>query len=86
VILLVILVVLACIRYRPQGWRQSVQYLAIMFIPWLWYLFAANHSLEHEWFTFRAQAASVAAALLAVASLVDWKHLKLKTKKLWNIE
>jgi O-antigen/teichoic acid export membrane protein len=52
--------------------------LVVAFIPWVWYLFAANHSYLHNWFTFRAQAVSVAAILLALMQLVDWNKLNTK--------
>jgi hypothetical protein len=37
----------------------------------MWYFFAANHSYLHNWFTFRAQAVSIAALLLAMMQFVD---------------
>lgn len=76
--ILAVLVVLALVRFNAKGWRKAVQILPIVVLPWVWYLFAANHSYWHSWFTFRAQAVSVAAMVLAVAQMVDWNKLRIK--------
>ena len=78
--LLAVLVVLALVRFNAKGWRKALQILPIAVLPWVWYLFAANHSYWHNWFTFRAQAVTVAAMLLAVAQMVDWRRLRVKKK------
>lgn len=75
---LAVLLVLALVRFNAKGWRKAVQILPIALLPWVWYLFAANHSYWHSWFTFRAQAVSVAAMVLAVAQMVDWNKLRIK--------
>lgn len=79
--LLALLVVLALVRLNVKGWRKALQILPIAALPWVWYLFAANHSYWHNWFTFRAQAATVAAMLLALAQMVDWNRLRLYRKR-----
>lgn len=81
-IAVLLLVVLAVVRFNAQGWLRAVQLLPIALLPWVWYFLAANHSYLHCWFTFRAQAVSIAAILLALMQFVDWKNIKLKTKKL----
>ena len=72
VIAVLLLVVLAAFRFNAQGWRRAVQLLPIALLPWVWYFLAANHSYLHNWFTFRAQAVSIAAILLALMQFVDW--------------
>ena len=72
------LVLLAAFRFNAQGWRRAVQLLPIAFLPWAWYFLAANHSYLHNWFTFRAQAVSVAAILLTLMQFIDWKKLNTK--------
>ena len=76
--LLSVLVVLALVRFNAKGWRKALQILPIAVLPWAWYLFAANHSYWHNWFTFRAQAVTVAAMLLALSQMVDWRRLRIK--------
>ena len=78
VIAVILLVLLAAFRFNAQGWRRAVQLLPIAFLPWAWYFLAANHSYLHNWFTFRAQAVSVAAILLTLMQFIDWKKLNTK--------
>lgn len=73
VIALLIVVTLACRHFNKQGWSQALPLLVVALIPWMWYLFAANHSYLHNWFTFRAQAVSIAAILLALMKFVNWE-------------
>ncbi len=68
---------LAIIWFNVKGWRRAVQLLPIAVLPWVWYFLAANHSYWHSWFTFRAQAVSVAAIILALMQMVDWKRIKI---------
>lgn len=79
-LVLVLLAALAAVRFNAKGWRKALRILPIAVLPWAWYLFAANHSYWHNWFTFRAQAVTVAAMLLAVAQMVDWRRLRVKKK------
>ena len=76
ILAMLLLVVLVAVSFRAQGWRKAVQLLPIALLPWIWYFFAANHSYLHNWFTFRAQAVSIAALLLAMMQFVDWSKLK----------
>ena len=73
---ILVMAVLMAIWFNAKGWRRAVQLLPVALLPWVWYLFAANHSYWHNWFTFRAQAASVAAVLLAMMMMVDWEKIK----------
>lgn len=82
IIALAVILVLACWHFYRQGWRRALPLLVVALIPWLWYLFAANHSYLHNWFTYRAQAVSVAGLLLAAMQFVDWQKMKnVKWKK-----
>ena len=74
--------VLCAIWFNVKGWHRAVQILPIALIPWVWYAFAANHSYWHNWFTFRAQAVSVAAILLALMQMVDWERFRDRIKQL----
>lgn len=73
-----VIIAYACRHFNKQGWQRAVPLLVVALIPWLWYLFAANHSYLHNWFTFRSQAVTVAALFLAAMQFVDWKKLKTK--------
>ena len=69
---------LMVVRFNAKGWRRAVQLLPIALLPLIWYFFAADHSYWHNWFTFRAQAVSVAAVLLSIAQMVDWRKMKIE--------
>lgn len=76
---LAVIIVLACrYHFNRQGWRRALPLLVVALIPWLWYLFAANHSYLHNWFTFRSQAVTITALFLAAMQFVDWKKLNTK--------
>lgn len=82
VIALAVMAVTACLRWRRGGvpnWGKSVPLLAVALIPWLWYLFTANHSYLHNWFTYRAQAVSIAALLLAAGQFITHTPKEEKT-------
>ena len=72
--LLSILVVLAIVRFNKQGWKVATLLLLLGCMPCLWYLFVANHSYLHWWFTYRLQAVTLFSILTAVGSMVDWSR------------
>lgn len=76
----VLLLVLAILRPR-NGWSQVAQYLLVMLIPFVYYLLMAHPAAHHSWFNYRALATAVAALLMALASMVDWNHLRIIKKR-----
>ena len=75
-----VLAFLAVRHFRKEGWRQALLCLAVALAPLAWYLVLANHSYEHYWFTYRSLAITVLGLLLALASLINWGRVKLKSK------
>ena len=63
---------LAFVR-RPSGSavRGAVLFLAAALLPFVWYLFAGNHSYIHSFFTYRALGVTL---LLPHACLSRWAH------------
>ena len=51
--------------------QWMILYLIIGMVPYLRYVVLSPHSIEHAWFTYRAQAASIMALILAFYELVD---------------
>lgn len=51
-------------------------YLLVLLIPYSWYIFAANHSYIHVWFTYRAQLTSVITLMLIYAEIVNFDKLR----------
>ena len=70
-VLLVVLVVLAVLRFRREGWSTAVLCLLLAVPPLLWYMVAAEHSYLHFWFTYRSMAVVLLSLFAAVASLVN---------------
>jgi hypothetical protein len=68
---LVVLVVLAVLRFRREGWSTAVLCLLVALPPLLWYVVAAEHSYLHFWFTYRSMAVVLFALFSAVGSLVE---------------
>lgn len=58
---------------RKEGWLLALQYGLVMLIPFVYYLLMARPAWHHSWFNYRALAVAVAALLLAVSVMVDWK-------------
>ena len=74
----VVLALLAVRHFNGKGWRQALVCLVVAVAPVAWYIVLGNHSYEHYWFTYRSLAVTVMGLLAAVASLVDWRKLKIE--------
>ncbi len=84
VILVILLIVLHARHILPPNWQKVLQtrftmqrarvipLLLVAFFPYFWYLFMANHSQVHYWFTFRSQAGTV----LAFSSIVYFLYVQ----------
>ncbi len=81
-ILFVVILLLTLITTLILGVRKKIcftkirAYLFILSIPYLWYVFAANHSYIHVWFTYRAQLTSVLMLLFIYAEIIDLGKLR----------
>lgn len=80
IIIILLLALLAIVRFNKKGWKTSLLLLGISLLPYVWYFVVANHSYQHWWLTYRAQMFSVTALLLAMANIVDWPILLHKTR------
>ncbi len=80
--IVIFVIVYMCFVYRRKkiDWRCILLYLLIGLVPYLRYTVLRNHSAMHEFFTFRAQMASVLAVLLSVYMVID-TNLILKRKR-----
>ena len=64
---------LGYVHHRKRFDRQLVvQYAVIGLIPYVRYLVLANHSFNHVFFTFRAQLATLLAAVLILGEVTGW--------------
>lgn len=65
---LILLCILMVLRFRAQGGTKALLLLMTALLPYIWYLLVANHSYLHAWFTYRLQAVSISALLMAILS------------------
>lgn len=72
---LLVLIVLACLKFRRDGLVNSVLCFISIVPPLAWFAVLSNHSFIHKWFVYRDCAVIVLAMLSAVALLVDWNRL-----------
>ncbi|GAB1405390.1 MAG: hypothetical protein PHX54_11775 [Lentimicrobiaceae bacterium] len=83
-ILLLVPVLLSPFFFNKQGIAKFVLFLAVAFLPYIWFYGAADHSYGHYWYTYRIQAITISGVLLAVYSLVDWHRVKLQWRRLFR--
>lgn len=75
-LILIVLVVLAIVRFRKQNMKTAVMLALLGCMPLAWFFVVANHSYLHWWFTYRLLMVTAVSWLLAVGVLVDWQALE----------
>jgi hypothetical protein len=74
-ILLLILLITCILSFNRKGIPNAILFVLIATLPYVWFFGAANHSFDHNWFTYRIQAFSISGILLAFNSLIYWEGL-----------
>lgn len=73
-----ILLFVVCSKRKKQFVRKTILYLCIGCMPYLWYLSLSNHSIVHNFFTYRTQWLALLALELIFVEHIDLsKRLKL---------
>lgn len=80
-ILLILLIIMSIMSFNKKGISKAILYLLVAALPFVWYFGAANHSYDHNWFTYRIQAISISGVLLAINNLIHWEKLKTRLRK-----
>lgn len=62
--------------FSMENAKKTLSWLTIIFIPYLWYLIAANHSYLHCWYSYRDQLMSVVGILFVMTEFIDWQKIK----------
>lgn len=65
-----------------RRFRQAALMAAVSLFPYAWYGVMAVHSLEHHWFTYRAQFMTLFGIYMALMEAVDWQRLSARTSSL----
>lgn len=74
VISIVLIILIAC-AFNKKYYKSVILLLPFMILPYCWYIFAANHSYLHCWFTYRNQMVTVSAWFFVLSLMVDWNKL-----------
>ena len=74
------LLLLTFLSFNKKGIPLAIAFLMVGLLPYVWYFVLSGHSYTHWWFTYRAQIISMACAMSAFVSLIDWERLKSKLK------
>jgi hypothetical protein len=72
---------MSIMSFNKKGISKAILYLLVAALPFVWYFGAANHSYDHNWFTYRIQAISISGVLLAINNLIHWEKLKTRLRK-----
>ncbi len=72
--ILLLLFLIKYFRFDKQKIKNILPWILIGFMPYGWYLIAANHSYIHVWFTYRIQLISVVSLFFIASEFIDWKH------------
>lgn len=64
---------LLLLRFHKKGSisRIPLARILLLILPYLWYMFAANHSVMHVWFTYRAQFLAIFILSLTMLEMID---------------
>ncbi|MCQ2273879.1 MAG: hypothetical protein MJZ86_03690 [Bacteroidales bacterium] len=76
----VILVLLAVRFFNRKGVKTAVLLAFVATVPVAWYLFGANHSYIHYFFTYRTLMVTLISGFLALGCLIDWSRIPLLKK------
>ena len=73
-LILITLLIFSILYFKKKGITKAILYLAVAFVPYIWFYVTANHSYLHNWFTYRIQAIAISGVFLAFISLIDWER------------
>lgn len=68
-------------HFYKKGYTNAILFFLIALLPYIWYVFAANHSMKHYWFTFRLQIITIWGILFAINSFIKPKVKSTKEKQ-----
>ncbi len=80
-LILLTLLIFSILYFKKKGITKAILYLAVAFVPYIWFYVTANHSYLHNWFTYRIQAIAISGVFLAFISLVDWERFSERWSK-----
>lgn len=78
ILVLTLLIIVTKGYKNTKKWIHSFIIGGISLYPFVWYTIAANHSMQHAFFTFKSMSVFVFGASAFLIPIVDWKLLKQK--------
>jgi hypothetical protein len=85
-IILLIFLIFSILFFKKRGISRAILFLAVAVVPYIWFYITANHSIFHNWFTYRIQAIAVSGVFMAVISLVDWQRFSERWNRIFKIQ
>jgi hypothetical protein len=74
-LLLTLLLPLVVIFFNKTAIKTNLLLLIVAMFPYLWYLFASQHSWWHSWFTYRIQAIAIIAMFFIFINFISWEKI-----------
>lgn len=81
IIIIIILVLVILNRRNVEKMKYSGILFLIAIIPYIRYLFLANHSFKHCFFTYRSQIITIMSLILIITECLDFDCVKRKIKR-----
>ena len=76
VVVFIIIYLLYVYRSKDIPWKKIGLYLILGLIPYIRYAVLHEHSFKHDFFTCRAQLATILAITLSINEIIEWRYLK----------
>jgi hypothetical protein len=74
-LILTLLLPLILFFFNKKEIKTNLLLLIVATLPFLWYLFAAQHSIWHWWFTYRTLAVFVIALFFICINFISWDKI-----------
>ncbi len=81
---LLLIAVPVVLAFRKKYSKSVLLLIPFMLLPYVWYLFAANHSYIHCWFTYRNQMLTVSALSIALLLMADFRTAQKKCSQVFK--
>ncbi|MDR2972643.1 MAG: hypothetical protein LBU83_12070 [Bacteroidales bacterium] len=74
-LILILLFPLVVLFFNRKAIKTNLLLLIVATFPFLWFLFAAQHSWWHWWFTYRILAISIIAVFFIFINFISWNRI-----------
>ena len=78
---IIFLISITYFSFSIKKLKSLLPWVVIAFIPYIWYVVAANHSYLHVWYTYRNQLMTVISACVIYSQFIDWEKVNKSFKQ-----